>query len=146
MDLPPLNMLMNKTGAMIVRVDFETDYDNALALLGAVSALREHPAKAAEAINHLSHGFDFSVITDPDAFREEYEAKYAAEGDTPYTAGRPQLHDFGKQDLSSLGVPTFEGNMLVFFARDRTLGIAYRAEIPLDTGVATYTPVATLPD
>ncbi|KIC47743.1 hypothetical protein [Tateyamaria sp. ANG-S1] len=144
MDLPPIVMTMDTSGAMVVRVDFEADYDNALALLGAVPALQEHPAKTAEAVNHLTYGFDYTVITDPDAFRSEYTAKYEAEGDAPFVAGRPQLHDFGRQDLASLDIPTLTSDALVFFAKDQALGIAYRAEMPLDTGVATYKPLATV--
>lgn len=146
MDLPHINLMINDAGAMVVSVDFETEYDNAPALLAAVPALREHPDKAAEAVNHLSYGYDFSVITDPEAFKADYTAKYTAEGDAPFVAGRPQLHDFGRQDLGALTAPTVEGEALVFFARDLTLGIAYRVEMPLETCSATYQPLPTLPD
>jgi hypothetical protein len=144
-DLPPIDLVMDKSGAPMVRVDEEQEYTDIPALFGAVPALSEpdNASTAAKAVNHLAEGFGFGVILDPEAFATSYYERYDAEEVSEWKQGQPRLRDFGRPDLSHLSVPRVEGDALVFFANDKYLGLAYQVTMPFDSTVPDYQPVPT---
>ena len=93
--------------------------------------------------DHLSEGFEFGVITDPDGFQSAYLEQIAKEADTEWQQGQPRLSDFGTPDFSTLTGPMIDNGTLVFFADDKYLGIAYRVTMPFDALVADYQPMPT---
>ena len=69
----------------------------------------------AQLINHMSKGYEYSVILDPDAFKEEYVAEFEAEDpDTPAAPGQRRLRAFGMPDFSLIVPPATDGDALVF--------------------------------
>ena len=147
MDLPEIDLLMDPTGALVVQVEEETNYTDLSELVAAVPALVEpaHAETAAEAVNHLAGGYDYELILDPDGFRSEFYAKYDAEADEPPVAGEPKLRDFGRPDLSVVAEPQSADGVLIFFARDVILGIAYRVAYTFGDVDADYRPIKGVP-
>lgn len=143
MDLPQIDLMLNATGAPMVRVAYETEYTEIAPLIAAVPGLKDpdHADQAAQAVNHLSEGFEYGVILDPQAFSLDYMARYDAEEDGEWQQGQPRLRDFGKPDLSLLAPPTIEGGNLVFFADDKYLGLAYHVTMSLSDPTPDYQPV-----
>ncbi|WP_299287394.1 hypothetical protein [uncultured Tateyamaria sp.] len=143
MDLPPIDLMLDMTGAPMVRVDTAQEYTDIAALFGDVPALQQ-PANAetaAKAVNHLAEGFNFGVILDPQTFSTAYFERYDAEEDAEWQQGQSRLRDFGKPDLSHLTPPQVSDGTLVFFADDKYLGLAYRVTMPFDTTIPDYQPV-----
>lgn len=145
MDLPPVDLLLSPVGKPMVRVAEEQEYTDIPALIGALPALMEPGAATttARAVNHLTEGFEYGVITDPDGFKSAYLAQLEQEADTEWQQGQPRLSDFGRPDFSDLAVPEISDGTLVFFADDKYLGIAYRVTMPFDTSVVDYQPIPT---
>jgi hypothetical protein len=98
------------------------------------------------AANHLAHGYDYRVISDPATWRADYEARYAAEDpNAPWQQGVPRLRDFGHADTSTIAAPTLDQGRVLVFVEDDYLGIPYVARFPTDTAeAATYEPLPML--
>ena len=142
MDLPQIDLMLSATGAPMVRVAYEAEYTEIAPLIAAVPALSDpdHATDAALAVNHLSEGFEYGVILDPDGFRADYMTKYDAEEGAEWQQGQPRLRDFGKPDLSILAPPMIDEGTLVFFADDKYLGLAYHVTMDLSATVPDYQP------
>src|SRR5271166_2762353 len=106
-----------------------------LAALGALGLDLSDPdslMRYCEAANHLAYGYDYRIIRDPDAYRADYDARFAAEDPAaPWREGAPQLHDFGRSDTSAITLPRLEGDHVVAFVENDFLRIPYRATFPL---------------
>jgi len=84
-----------------------------------------------EIVNHLSHGRDYRVIQDPDAYRVKYKSRLAAEDPSaPMQNGVARLSDFGVCDTSEIGPPRRENGSVIFYVEDDFLGIPYRVTAP----------------
>lgn len=144
MDLPPIEISLNEDGAPMILVDDAQEYTELGPLFAAVPLLTDaaHAVPAARAVNHLSEGFGFGVILDPDAFQTAYFKRYDAEEEAEWNQLTPRLRDFGKPDLSVLATPAVEGGTLVFFADDKYLGLAYKVTMPFADLTPDYQPVA----
>lgn len=144
MDLPQLDRMLNDAGAPMIRVAYETEFTEIAALLAAVPALSEaaHAADTAMVVNHLTTGFEYAVILDPETFRADYVARYEAEPDTGWQQGNPRLRDYGTPVLSALAPPEITDGTLVFFAEDKYLGVPYRATMSLADAKTDYQPVS----
>lgn len=143
MDLPPIDLMLDTSGAPMVRVDEDQHYTDIAGLMGAVPDLTapDNATEAARAVNHLSEGFGFGVILDPEAFSTTYFERYDAEKVEEWKQGRPRLRDFGRPDLSGLTPPRVDGATLVFFANDKYLGLAYQVIMPFDSLTPDYQPM-----
>ncbi len=103
------------------------------ALMLAVPELKqpEHLSRYCAALNHLAYGLEYRVITDSDAYRARYEAKYQAEDpEAPFEEGITRLHDFGYCDTSEIQAPRLDGGSVVFYVEDDFLSIPYRVTGP----------------
>ena len=147
MDLPQIDLMINATGMPMVRVAYEAEYTEIGPLIAAVPALvqPDHAQDAALAVNHLSEGFEYGVILDPQSFRAEYMAQYDAEEGADWQQGQPRLRDFGMPDLSLLAPPTIDDGTLVFFADDKYLGLAYHVTMSLSDPSPDYQPLPVAP-
>ena len=129
--LPPLNIDVNAAGTPVVIVDGQEVQDVSGLIDLAPKVVEPKYARAyARLVNHLSHGYQFEVIMDPDAFRADYLARYEAEDpDATVVAGQARLRNYGLPDFSQISPPAFEGNRLIFYAQNAYLGVPYRVEV-----------------
>ena len=146
MELPPIALMLNNEGAPVVRVE-DQELADLPTLFGSVPALTDpaHARAAAEAVNHLSEGFEFEVIVDPESFRTSFMERLAKEDATEWQQGQPRLRDFGMPDLDTLAVPVTTDGALTFFAEDSYLGVIYKVTVSFDGAGADYTPLPTSP-
>lgn len=116
------------TGKLIVMIG-DASYADLPAVLAAAPALLE-PANAgrfAQVLVHFAQGTEFAVIEDPAAFEAAYRARLATEDPAaPWRPGVYRLSDFGVPDFGQIHAPRCDGQTVVFFARDRLLGVPYR--------------------
>jgi len=132
--LPPISFVTDDSGDYVVNVD-GTDVKSTAALLSRLPALRDpfYAAFLAEAVNHLTAGYDNELITDPAAFKASYMKRYEAENpDAQFEQGTQQLHNYDLPEFDKITAPNLDGNRLVFFSEDLFLGTPYRFEMPLD--------------
>jgi len=143
MELPEIDLVLHQDGSKAVTIDEAVEYSDLAALFAACPALTEpeHAQAAAEAVNHMSYGSGFSVILDPGAFAASYMAAYDAEDNGEWNQFEPRLSDFGRPNLSDVAAPKTAGDTLTFFARDRSLGLAYRVTLKFSDTEAEYLPV-----
>lgn len=101
------------------------------------------------AMNHLKYGSDYHLILDPDAYRNRYEKKYAAEDpEAPFEESVPRLRDFGHCKMDEIQPPRLLDGSVVFYVEDDYLGIPYRVTGPAPTapdGTVNYEPLPMLP-
>lgn len=141
--MPPIALDYSPEGAPVMMVEEARAADMAQALQ-LVPALADEKwvVVLAQVANHLAQGDRYSVIVDPEAFRTDYMAARAAEDpDEAPEPGKIRLHNYGIPDFSQIARPRMEGDTLVFFARNTTLGIPYRATMPAGE-TPIYRPVA----
>jgi hypothetical protein len=106
---------------------------------------KEQLNQLCQALNHLWRGNEYALIDDPDAYRDRYQQRLAAED--PHATWRPdavRLRDFGVCDLSELAAPRVKGKQLIFYVEDDYLGVPYRVTAPTPTqpkGDPTYEPL-----
>lgn len=141
--LPPISLEVANSGSpyVIVGEAQASDYD---ALMALAPALLEPDwiRVRAQLINHISNGYEYAVILDPEEFKEKYLAEFEAEdADTPAAPGQRRLRAFGKPDFDQIEPPKMDGDSLVFFAVDSYLGIPYRAVSDGAGTELTYTPM-----
>lgn len=141
--MPPIALDYSPSGAPVMMVEEASaaDLAQAMALVPAL-ADEKWVVVLAQVANHLAQGDRYSVIVDPEAFRSDYMA--AREAEDPVEApepGKMRLRNYGIPDFGQITRPQMEGDTLVFFARNTTLGIPYRAAMPPGT-TPTYRPVA----
>lgn len=148
-DAPRIDLGLDAQARPVILLDGsdETARDMATVLrLAPWLAKRERAADIALAANHLAHGGEYRVITDPHAYEEAYRARLASEDpNAPFREGAVRLHDFGVPDFAAITAPHFEGGHLVFFASDMYLGVPYRVEMASVTAAPDYTPVPLTP-
>ncbi len=144
--LPPIEFDETMNGAPVVIVG-EVQVQNVSKLLDAAPALLDpqYVAVYAQLVNHLSKGYTYTVIMDPDEFRAAYVAKRDAEDpNADIDPAIPRLRNYGLPKFGSITPPAIDGDKLVFFAEDLFLGIPYRAEAPATQsaiGEPVYMPV-----
>lgn len=147
MDLPPIDLMINSDGDPMVRIEATVEITDLDALFKAVPGLSDpaHATMAADAVNHLSEGFDFNVIHDPEPFALRYFERLDAEAEGEWQQGQPRLRDFGRPDLSGLDKPSTIDGTLTFYAEDGYLGLVYKVTAEFDGGGADYQPVPMSP-
>lgn len=135
MDLPPIHLTLNDDGDYVVMVETpdEVEYSDPAALLSALPALADpaHAVQAAQAVNHLHEGFQYSVIVEPAAFAESYVARYNAAPGGEWDQEAQSLSDFDMPDLSVLALPQIDAGTLTYYAENRFIGLAYKVTMPL---------------
>lgn len=141
--MPPIDFDFAADGAPVVIVAEAPakSLDEALRLAPALGT-PQWTAAYAQVANHLAHGDRFSVILDPEAFRTAYLAQRAAED--PAEVPRPgviRLTNYGIPAFDQIARPAMDGDRLVFFAVNTSLGIPYKVTMaPGEKPV--YRPVA----
>jgi hypothetical protein len=146
MSTEPVVLLINDDADPIVRSGEQT-ITEIPALLSSAPHLTDpaHAVEAAQVINHLSEGYDFQVIEDPDAFRKSYLDKLAAGQGGSWQQGQTQLRDFGKADLDQIAAPVSDAKGVTFFARDTYTGFPYKVRAMFDGSKPSYDPVPAGP-
>jgi hypothetical protein len=103
----------------------------------------------ARLVNHFAREFRYEVIADPAAFAPAYREQIDSEDPTAtWQQDAPRLRDFGMPDLEAIHAPKLDGADLIFFAKERRLGVPYRVVVPLkdgEIGEAVYEPVPMKP-
>lgn len=96
----------------------------------------------AGALNHFQRGLDYGVITDPEAYRNDFLRRYAEEEELPWDQFQLRVGDFDLPDLDQLAPPQVRAGKIVFFANHRGLDAPYRVEGPADgSGELDYEPL-----
>ncbi len=146
MSTEPVVLLINDDADPIVRSG-ETTVRDIPALLSAAPHLTDaaNATEAALAINHLSEGYDFQVIEDPDGFRKAYLEKLSGKESSAWQQGQTQLRDFGKADLDQISAPVSDGTGVTFFARDTYTGFPYKVRAGFDGSDPSYQPLPAGP-
>ena len=139
-DLPPISFDITDAGQPVVMVGAETVTDVA-GLAAAAPGLQapDYAVPYAQLVNHLAQGYELTLIVDPDAFKAEYEAQRAAEGESEPVPGRPRLSDHGVPDFAAISAPRYVDGKLVFYARHNYYGLPYRVELT-SGGAPSYEP------
>lgn len=147
--IPQLDLGLTASGAPVVMLGTSGAEAHDMATLLRLApgiALPAHARDAALLVNHLAHGTEFEVITDPEAYRRRYEARLASEDPSAlYQQGVNRLRDFGVPDFSRIRAPRFEGEALVFSVADRSLGVPYQVTVAALTVAPAYTPLPLTP-
>ena len=145
--LPPISMEISGSGAPYVIVDEQEANDVDTLLRLAPNLTDPYWLKArAQLTNHIASGFEYEVILNPDAFEDAYMAQYNSEDpDEDVPPGTIRLIDYGVPDFEEITTPKLDGETLVFYAREATLGVPYRVEVKGD-GKATYSPMGLSPE
>lgn len=141
--LPPISLTMSDAGAPQVVVD-GTPVQDIAGLAAAVPDITDpHWVKVyAWALNHVAHGYKFEVILDPPAYEARFMEEWDAEDpEEPAVAGVPRLRSYGKPDFSAITLPAYDGQELVFYARETYLGIPYKVTMSIDAA-PVYAPMA----
>ncbi|MEM9145732.1 MAG: hypothetical protein AAGC57_05995 [Pseudomonadota bacterium] len=146
-DLPPMIYSLSAEGTPIVVVGTDEVGSQTEILQSHPDLVTTEQASAlAKVVNHFAREFRYEVIEDPAAYEDAYRSQVAAEdADAEFQQGKPRLRDFGIPDFTAILAPHFDGATLVYYARDRYLGIPYRASVAAsgDTvGTPSYTPMA----
>ncbi|NIZ63046.1 hypothetical protein DL239_18940 [Sedimentitalea sp. CY04] len=132
--LPNIDFVRTAEAEYVVIIDDAQKTADLTQLLTMVPGLAQPEAATtlAKAVNHISQGRGFSVITDPSAFAQAYNAQLAGEDvNTPWQEGVIRLVDFGVPDFDEIQAPSLVNDQLVFFARDGFTGLPYRVETSL---------------
>ncbi|MEP5730391.1 MAG: hypothetical protein ABJL67_13605 [Sulfitobacter sp.] len=146
--LPPLNIDVNAAGTPVVIVDGQEVHDVSSLVDLAPNVVEPKYARAyARLVNHLSHGYKYNVIMDPEAFEADYRIRFDAEDpDEKTVAGQVRLRNYGLPDFNAISPPSFEGKTLIFFAENAYLGVPYRVEVQTavtSMGKPTYALIGT---
>jgi hypothetical protein len=100
----------------------------------------------AHAVNHLAHGTDYDVITDPASFASTYLARIAREDpDAEWQEGVVRLRDFGVPDFERIAPPELAGDALIYYAVDSFLGLPYRVVLSDFARSPSYEPLPLTP-
>jgi hypothetical protein len=106
----------------------------------------QHALMLARVLNHLSKGGQFLLIEDPARFEQDFRAQLAKEdAQAPWQPGVLRLCDHGTPDFKDISAPAHAGGGLVFFAKDRSLGLPYKATAKALSGPVDYTPLRLTP-
>ncbi|MEP3332406.1 hypothetical protein [Sedimentitalea sp.] len=141
-DLPPIERTQDEKGPLVQVGD--TEMRSFAELLKAAPQIADpkYVQGLAYLANHLSYGFDYSVIDSPGDFEEEYRARMAQEDATaPMVPGVVRLIDYGVPDFAEVAPPALEGDTLRFFAVASTLGFPYAVTVNLASGDTDYAPM-----
>lgn len=79
----------------------------------------EYLAEFCEALIYLHRPDRYRVITEPDAYRREYEQKYIADTAAENNVdGITRLSDFGLFDTKEIAVPASDGERVFFYVEE----------------------------
>jgi len=142
-----LGLTADATPVILLGNQDETASDMATLLrLAPGLAAPAHATDLARAANHLAHGGDYRVITDPHAYEEAYRHRLAEEDpNAPFREGVVRLRDFGVPDFAAITAPRYEDGKLTFFAADMFLGVPYKVELASLTAAPHYEPMPLTP-
>lgn len=146
--LPRITLGLDDDGAPEVLVGEDRRAADLAGLLALVPGLAAPGAAAmlARAANHLAHGTEYEVITDPAAFEADFRARLAREDPAePWREGVIRLCDYGVPDFAAIRPPALAGGVLSFHVVDGYLGLPYAARIPLAGGAPDYVPMPLVP-
>jgi len=148
-DVPRVDLGLTGTGKPVVllgnRGDQATDMATLLRLAPGLAS-SAHAGDLALAVNHLAHGGEYRVITDPKAFEAAYRARLAREApNAEWHEGVVRLRDYGVPDFAQVHAPSFDAGRLTFCAVDMYLGVPYRVELSNLLASPTYTPLPLTP-
>lgn len=146
MTLPALTLRFDTEGAPVVVIAPDTVIADIPSLIATVPALMaaEHASDAAAAINHLSDGRDYAVITDPQAFASAYLTQYDSEADQDWDQMNPRLGDYARPDFRDLAAPVYGDGSLVYYVKDSFLGLAFCVVVSHEDPTPKYMPVPSL--
>jgi hypothetical protein len=145
---PDITLGLDDQGAPQVVIGEATETADLAQILASVPTLRDPSrlAQLAQVVNHLGHGGDFRVITNPADFEARYRARLATENQAEeWREGVIRLCDHGVPDFATIAAPASSGDGLVFFAEDRFMGLPYRVQVSALGAKADYTPVPLTP-
>lgn len=148
-DVPRLDLGLTAEAKPIILLENKDEMARDMATLLRLApglASPAHAADLARAANHLAHGGDYRVITDPHAYEVAYRARLAKEDpNAPFREGVVRLRDFGMPDFAKITAPQYEGGKLTFFAADMYLGVPYKVVLDSLTATPQYAPVPLTP-
>lgn len=148
-DVPRIDLGLNGEGKPVVLLGDRgvqaTDTETLLRLAPGLAS-PAHANDLALAVNHLAHGGEYRVISDPKAFQEAYNARLSREdAHAEWHEGVVRLRDHGVPDFSKIDVPRFDGGHLTFFAVDMFLGVPYRVDLANLHAAPVYAPMPLTP-
>jgi len=148
-DVPRLDLGLTGEGRPVVMLGTGGPQAGDMATLLRLApglATPAHAADLAMAVNHLAHGGEYRVITDPKAFEDAYRARLAREDpNAEWHEGVVRLRDYGVPDFATVQAPSFAGGRLTFFAVDMYLGVPYRVELADLSAQPSYAPLPLTP-
>lgn len=148
-DMPTIGLGLTAEAKPVVVLENREETPADMATLLRVTpelASAAHATDLARAANHLAHGGDYRVITDPSAYEKTYRARLAKEDpDAPFRDGAVRLRDFGVPDFNEIIAPRYDGGRLAFCAADTFLGVPYRVELDSLTAAPEYRPLPLTP-
>ena len=148
-DVPAINLGLTGTGKPVVLLGDRGDQAGDMATLLRLVPGLASPARASDlalAVNHLAHGGEYRVITDPHAFEEAYRARLSREdSNAEWHEGVVRLHDYGIPDFAEIRPPRLDSGRLIFSAADMYLGVPYQVELSDLLAPPTYRPLPLTP-
>lgn len=106
----------------------QTPYHSLHSLLRAIPALYQNLDALAKSANFLAKGLEFQWIDDIASFKKEYYEQLEAEQKMGESE-EIRLIDYGIFDLSSIHLPKWKDDQLVFFVKQCASGLPYQVSI-----------------